>query len=485
MRVARRFDGSLLAGVCRATRVEERDPLIPLDQPLEAARSLCPECLGEADGGYAVEGGHVVLRRTCAEHGTIASEFWENPDHYRRVRAVDERAHENGASCCGPGETCTEGPGPKRCVAVLPITDGCNLECPYCFAASGPGGTHRSFDEVDGMLHAAVAESGPMPLQLSGGEPTIHPDLLPIVRKARGLGYRHIELNTNGIVVANREGFARALREAGVSTLYLQFDGTGADAHDATRGADLGDVKRRAIERAREAGLTVVLAATIVRGRNDTELGNILEFALKNRDVVRGVNFQAVRHFGRYAEDTGHLSLDRIARLLAEQTGYLEPQDLQPFPCCSAVCYLATAILPTPDGAIPLTRFIREADFLEALNGVNERQYMEVLAGTPEAVEVLNDALCACGIEATDLVGKVLEQTLFVSVTGFMDAHTVDVDRMDRCCVQVITREGRLAPFCGYYLTDASGAYAWRDRHVPEDRGLPAGPIVLGVVGDD
>ncbi len=443
-----------------------------LAQYLGPARSLCPSCLGEAPGGYFAQDGTVTLQRNCPEHGVTISPFWGDLEHYRWTQGIEAAAAVNGSrACCAPGTPgCGGDAASRRCVTVLPITDACNLECNYCFAASGPAQTHRSLDEVEAMLRGALTEAGgPTPLQLSGGEPTIHPDILAIVRRARDLGYGHIEVNTNGILVANRPSFAQSLREAGATSLYLQFDGTTDETYQATRGAPLLDVKIRAIEAARGAGLTVILVPTVVPGVNDHELGGILRFAIKNRDVVRGVNIQPVRHLGRFAADSGHLSLDRLAMLLEEQTGFLRTRDLLPIPCCSSACYSATLLLPSPGGAVPLTRYLNEATFLKALANVGERRFMDVLAGTPAAEKVARDVACACGIPFSGLAAKLIKETVFVSVTGFMDSHTVDLDRMARCCVRVVTREGKLAPFCGYYLTDVQGGYAWRDQHHPSD----------------
>ncbi len=155
--------------------------MTPLPQYLGPARSLCPECLAEAPGGYFAERGQVVLRRHCAVHGTIASPFWGDVEHYRWSQRLE------AAACCGPGTPgCDGGAGPKRCVSVLPITDACNLECPYCFASSNPRQAHRDMGEIEAMLRGPLREAGgPTPLQLSGGEPTVHPDILDIIRMAR------------------------------------------------------------------------------------------------------------------------------------------------------------------------------------------------------------------------------------------------------------------------------------------------------------
>lgn len=419
-----------------------------------------------------MENGAVLLRRTCTQHGITTSPFWANVDHYRWLQRIEQTAFANGAeACCAPGTPgCGGDIASRRCVTVVPITDACNLECPYCFASAGPAQTHRPLDQIETMLAGALREAGgPTPIQLSGGEPTVHPQILDVVRSARRLGFTHVEVNTNGILVANRPGFAEALRRAGVDALYLQFDGTTDKTYQATRGTDLFEVKQRAVERAREAGLNVILVPTVVPGVNEHELGSIIQFALTNRDTVRGVNVQPVRHFGRYASDSGHLSLDRVASLLAEQTGFLRSRDLYPVPCCSATCYAATILLPVPGGAVPLTRFLDEATFLKAIANVGERRFMDVLAGTPNAEQVAKDVACACGVPMSGLAARLIKETVFVSVTGFMDSHTVDVDRMGRCCVRVVTQDGQLAPFCGYYLTDDHNEYTWRNRTYPTE----------------
>lgn len=442
------------------------------DMLLDRTRAFCPECLEEVEGAYFASAGRVELRRNCPEHGVTTSAFWGDAEHYRWVMQVEQTAAASGnGACCAPGTPgCGGEAAARRCVTVLPVTDACNLECPYCFAASGPGQTHRDLDDVERMLEGAwAALDGPAPLQLSGGEPTVHPEILSIIARARAQGFTHIEVNTNGVLVANRPGFARDLKEAGVDALYLQFDGTDDEAYQHTRAAGLWKTKQKAVEAARDAGLNVVLVPTIVKGRNDDRLGDILRYALDNVDVVRGVNVQPVRHFGRYSDDTGHLSLDEVARRMAEQTGWFDRDDVHPVPCCSAACYMATILLPHGDGAIPLTRFLKDDLFYRALESVGERRFMDVLAGTPEARQVAEDVACACGVPLGELAGRLIDSTLMVSVTGFMDAETADAERMDRCCVNVVTRDGNLAPFCGYYLTDADGHYAWRARHAPED----------------
>jgi hypothetical protein len=244
--------------------------------------------------------------------------------------------------------------------------------------------------------------------------------------------------------------------------------------------------KHAAIAACRAADLPVVLVPTVVPGTNDHEMGAIVEFALENRDIVQSVNFQPVAHFGRVAEHHGRFSLDEAARRLAAQFDEVEPRELMPVPCCSAYCQSATALVPTGDGVVPVTRFLSDALFTNVSGMVDEADWMELIACTPagkafatetssccapdaDAVgSLLGDAGGCCGggtaVEMPAQVGDLLEKVLPVSFTGFMDADAADAGRLDNCCVSVPTESGDLVPFCAYNMTTDDGEYAIRNR---------------------
>ncbi|WP_255152784.1 radical SAM protein [Halorarius halobius] len=444
---------------------------------LSSTTSLCPTCLERVPGTYEARDDAVFLRRSCPDHGTTSRKVWESLDHWRWARqfgpetdVADDGGSDTGdptsdTGCCSGG-TCSSGGGLRvdgdhACLAVVEITQDCNLSCSYCFASSGPGGKQLPFDEVVDLLDTVRAEGGTRPIQFSGGEPTVHDDLPELVERAREMGFEHVEVNTNGIELATQQGYAERLADAGVTAIYLQFDGVTRDTYETIRAVDLLEIKHEAIEACRDTGLPVILVPTVVPGTNDDEMGDVVRFALDNLDVVQSINFQPVAHFGRYAENEGRFSLDEAARRVADQLDGLEPQDFLPVPCCSSYCQMSTALVPNgEEGVVPLTGLL-DLDNWDTLSGlIDEADWMELLAGTAAGRDTVEVASTCCGFEVPS-AGPVLPVTL----TGFMDADAADVDRLDNCCISVPTPDGDLVPFCAYNMTTEDGRYALRNRH--------------------
>lgn len=421
---------------------------------LSSTTSLCPTCLERVPGAYEARNNAVYLTRSCPEHGTSSRKVWESLDHWEWASDFGP-ANETDAS-----EDLTVD-GDHACLAVVEITQDCNLSCSYCFANSGPGGKQLSFEAVIDLLDTVRKEGGTRPIQFSGGEPTVHDDLPGLIEEAREMGFEHIEVNTNGIELARQEGYAERLADVGVTAIYLQFDGVTRKTYEAIREADLLDIKHRALAACRRAGLSVILVPTVVPGTNDDEMGDIVRFALDNLDVVQSINFQPVAHFGRYEKNEGRFSLDEAARRLATQIEALEPRDFLPVPCCSSYCQMSTAIMPNGEGGVLPLAGLLDLDNWDTLSGlVDEADWMELLAGTPVGHETVEITSNCCGIDVPS-GGNVLPVTL----TGFMDADAADVNRLDNCCISVPTPDGDLVPFCAYNMTTEDGQYALRNRH--------------------
>jgi hypothetical protein len=457
------------------------------DATLSSTTSLCPTCLERVPGRYEARDDAVYLTRECADHGVASRKVWDSLDHWEwagrfgpDVPGRDAPPTDDGTDLVVDSD--------HACLAVVEVTQECNLSCSYCFASSGPGGRELAFGEVRHLLDVVLDSGGPRPIQFSGGEPTIRDDLPELVETAREMGFEHVEINTNGIVLAREDGYAERLVDAGVTAVYLQFDGLDPDTYREIREADLLDHKRAAIEACRRADLPVILVPTVVPGVNDHEMGAIVEFALENLDVVRSVNFQPVSRFGRYADvDTdGRFSLDTAATRLSEQFDAIEPRDLLPAPCCSAYCQSGTALVSTGEGAVPVTRFLDEGLWKSVLGTVDESEWMELLAKTDvgrsaflgdadvgEALGCCGPSGCGGGVDTGPGSGPGLSESTFdlvdtvlpVSFTGFMDADAADVERLGNCCLSVPTPDGDLVPFCGYNMTTDDGEYALRTRY--------------------
>jgi uncharacterized radical SAM superfamily Fe-S cluster-containing enzyme len=297
-------------------------------------------------------------------------------------------------------------------------------------------------------------EGKPVPLQLSGGEPTLHRELTKLVGSARGLGFRKIEVNTNGLALARDSGLCEALREAGLTGVYLQLDGLTAEISEAIRGRDLVAEKARAIENARRAGLEVVLAVTVVPGINDESMWELVRFGVQQR--LTGVNFQPIARTGRFFPSAGsdreRFGVGTFVRQLARQSGgELTACDLSPIPCSDPRCGAMAYVLVCGDRLVPLNRLLSEQE----LSG-----YVADMSDWAQLVGAIDFRKAGgCGCSSPTASGALLadsrlpnENIGFFSIGfhGMMDVHTFDLTRARRCCVHALTIDGRLIPLCVY-----------------------------------
>jgi uncharacterized radical SAM superfamily Fe-S cluster-containing enzyme len=226
-------------------------------------------------------------------------------------------------------------------LAIIDVTNRCNLRCPVCFANAAASGIvyEPTQQEIRAMLEN-LRRNDPVPataLQFSGGEPTVRKDLPDLIRMAKELGFRHVEVNTNGVVLSQSVDACKALVDAGVSTVYLQFDGLTSEVYQFTRGKDLLDVKMKAIENCRKAGLdSIVLVVTLIKGVNDHQIGDIIKFATENFDVVRCINVQPVSICGRIRQEEREkmrITIPDFMKLCEQQTdGKIKVSDFYPVP---------------------------------------------------------------------------------------------------------------------------------------------------------
>ncbi|MFB6175585.1 MAG: radical SAM protein [Halobaculum sp.] len=160
---------------------------------LATTTSLCPDCLEQVPGQYEEQDDGVVLTRECPDHGTASRQVWGSLDHWEWAADFGPDPEYEGGSLAVDDD--------HACLAVVEVTEDCNLSCSYCFASSGPGGAHRSTEEIEALLDT-VETAGGRPIQFSGGEPTVRDDLPELVERARSRGIDHVEVNTNGIRLA-------------------------------------------------------------------------------------------------------------------------------------------------------------------------------------------------------------------------------------------------------------------------------------------
>lgn len=298
--------------------------------------SLCPHCLRRIPARRITEKDAVYLEKSCPEHGDPGKVLlWNNsPKPYHEWTRC-------GSSSAALPDHCPAGCGlcpdhkQKTCTAIIEVTARCNLRCPVCFAASGTGKSpDPDVDRIAGMLEMVLEKAGPCPIQISGGEPTLRDDLREIVALAKSMGFDHIQINTNGIRLAQEEAYGRALVDAGATVIYLQFDGVTDAVYERIRGADLLQLKLKTLENCEKWKVGVVLVPTLVKSVNDGQIGSIIQFAKQWVPTVKGVHFQPMTYLGRYPvspRNEDRLLLSDILAAIEEQTGgELMTQNLLP-----------------------------------------------------------------------------------------------------------------------------------------------------------
>ena len=418
---------------------------------LHKTTALCPTCLKEFDADvWADDEGAVWMTRECPEHGRTETRIWHEADHYMWLRdeAFPKTRPENTIAA---GEPCPFGCGTcgrhmrRGTLLEIEVTRNCNLHCPVCFASSEHGEYDPTLEEIRAMYQViadAVGTDGAV--QLTGGEPTTRKDLMDIIAMGRKMGFWGIEVNTNGLVIANNPDYLLQLVASGVTGIYLSFDGVTGDVYEKTCGRDILDVKLRAIENCRELGIPVVLSVAVVAGLNDGQLGDILKFALENSDVVCGLALQPAFTSGRFdAERAWQYTAGDVIRDLVDQSdGLLEMDDVWPLGCSHPICDTGV-FLVKDDGAE------HRSGFYPATRKMTMEDYSKGYSPDSPQGSVFLDILYKKGID--------VKTGLSVIVMNYMDAYSLDVERLRECSMMVAVPDGRAIPFCSYHLTDDMG----------------------------
>ena len=316
----------------------------------ELTRSLCPECRQVIDAQVLIRDGAVYLRKHCPEHGWHEALVSSDADWYLDSLKYNKPGAIPHDFATGTEQGCPYDCGlcPEHqqhtCLALIEITTRCNLSCPTCFADAGQG-YDLTVAQVEAMLDRLLeTESQPEVLQLSGGEPTVHPQLLEILEAARARDILYVMLNTNGLRLAHEPDFCHELARC-KPIIYLQFDGLAASTYQTLRGRDLLDLKKQALDNLAGAGLYAVLVATVVQGVNDGEIGDILRYGLEHPAVL-GVSYQPVTYAGRclnHQDPLQRTTLPDVLHALEAQTdGLFQVSDFRPVPCPHPTCSAST-----------------------------------------------------------------------------------------------------------------------------------------------
>ena len=439
----------------------------------DSAVSICSTCFRKVDGKIIFQNDRVYLTKHCPQHGNEKVLMADDVEYYRagRERFIKrpEMPHRrNTPTKYGCPYDCGLCPDHEQhsCVSLVEITDACNLRCPICYAESGPERqTHRTLEHIERMLDAVVAnELEPDIVQISGGEPTIHPQFFEVLDAAKRRPIRHLMVNTNGIRIARDAAFAERLASyKPFFEVYLQFDSLRPKPLEVLRGADLRDIRMKALERLNELNISTTLVVTLQKGINDDEIGSIIDFALQQR-CVRGVTLQPVQVAGRtdgYSDALNRLTLSEVRRKILEQSPLFRPEDLVPVPCHPDSLCMGYAFKYGGE-VVPLTHMIGNDVLIEgakntilferegSVQGAFVKLFSTALDPGSQAARLKDLLCCLPKVEVPETVGY--DNVFRLLIVEFIDAHSFDLRSIKKTCVHIVHPDGRLVPFDTYNL---------------------------------
>lgn len=439
----------------------------------DVAISICSTCYRKVEGKIVFQDGNVYMIKLCPEHGREKVLIADDIEYYKRCREVfiktpEQPNHYNTPIRYGCPYDCGLCPDHEQhsCLSLIEVTDACNLQCPICYAESGPTRqTYRSLAHIEQMMDVIVRnEREPDVVQISGGEPTIHPEFFAILDAAKARPIKHLMVNTNGIRLAKDRAFAKRLASYMPGfELYLQFDSFEREALMELRGADLREIRQQAVAHCNEFGISCTLVVTLKKGLNDHEVGKIIDWAV-TQPSIRGVTFQPIQAAGRmeqYDPSRDRLTLTEVRRRILEQTSLFRPEDVIPVPCHPDSLAMGYA-LKFGGQVMPLTGLFppevlinggRNTIVFEQDDAVRDGVFKLFATNhSPQSqAGSLRELLCCLPtVDAPESIGY--ENVFRVLIMQFIDAYSFDVRSVKKSCVHIVHPDGRVIPFDTYNL---------------------------------
>lgn len=434
-----------------------------MNEILHETESLCPVCLKRIPARYERIDGKAYMVKDCPEHGHFKVLFWRDADMYAEWKnqgihapAID-RGKPEKLGCpydCGLCDEHHSG----TCTSILEITYRCNMQCKICFADANAEHFDPDKEQIRAMFETALASNRFCSVQLSGGEPTVRDDLPELVRMGKEMGIVHLQVNSNGLRIANDLDFLRRLKDAGLDLIYLQFDGMDDEIYQTIRGRDMLDIKLRAIENCEKVGMGVLLVPVVIPGVNLHKLGEIVEFAKRHVPTVKGIHFQPVSYFGRYPgrtpPDDSRCGLDDVIHALTVQCpDEISLRHFVPRKQFDPHCDFSSTYYLDDNGRLVCMTDVRQndcdteqTDFVEKTNKYTDKRWRfqaddEKLKNSP----------------LLKFAARTLTHSFSISGKGFQDVWNIDLGRLRGCCVHMITGRGEVIPFCAFHLTSENG----------------------------
>ena len=488
---------------------------------IRQTQSVCPECLKILPTNIFERDGKVFMSKVCPTHGETEELDFGSYDMYKKFSTY----WADGKGALSPNVPIEKCACPTNCglcsnhlshtgLGNIIITNRCDLTCWYCFfyVKKGLEGAYvyePTMEQMTAMVRTLRAQR-PVPgnsLQITGGEPTLRDDLPDIVRMIKHEGIDHVQLNTNGINIALKQELATTLRQAGVSNLYLSFDGATAKTNPKNHWE-----APVTLDNCRKAHLGVVLVPTVIKSINDHELGDILRFAQGNIDIVRAISYQPVSLTGRMSKkerEKYRITIpDCIERIEEQTNGEVTRDDWFPVPSCSPVTSFVEAFTKKPQyelsihfacGAgtyvfedkdtqklIPMTKFVDIKGMLEFLEekteelGSGANSYLIAAKFLSKINSFVNKEKQPKGLSLAKLltsallkhdyssVGQFHLNSMFLGMMHFQDKYNQDEERLQRCDIHYVTPDLRIIPFCSFNVIPE-----WYRDRIQQKYGIP------------
>ena len=427
------------------------------NKTLGQTASVCPICLKQIPAEKYQAGNEIIMKKTCPEHGSFETVVWRGSVNMEEWCQNAPEFTENPLcpTACGICENHKQ----DTCCVVYEITKRCNLHCRFCFADAGAD-SDIPLPQIKADFQKMI-DPGKTLVQISGGEPTVRDDLPEIIQAAKEAGAKYVQLNSNGLRLAEDEKFLQAIAEAGLSFVFMQFDGTRDDIYEYLRGKPLLEKKMQAIRNCEKYGLGVTLVPTLVKGLNTDNIGEIIRLGMKMSPTVRGVHFQPASYFGRIPQTPENENRYTLGELLDDieiQTGgFVQQENLAPACCDHPLCGFHGSFVVMPNNTLlALTKRQTGEGSSCCCCGVSAEDNREYVGSRWERDKSLATETNFDISTLDGFANRVKAYSFTITSMAFQDAWNLDLARLQQCSLHAY-RNGKFIPVCAHYLTSAEG----------------------------
>lgn len=475
---------------------------------MKKTKSICPVCHNLIDAVIFDNDNKTYIEKNCEDHGTFRDVYWGDTEQYYRFEKYlhdgngianhfisDKRGCPHDCGICDVHKTNT-------ILANIDITNRCNLRCPICFANAAASGYlyEPTVEQIHEMM-TVLRNQEPVKctaIQFTGGEPTMRLDLFHLIRMAKEMGFKHIQLATNGLKLSESVNYCYLLRESGLKTVYLQFDSVNPESYLETRGFNALPIKLKAIQNCREAKMPIDIVPTVIKGINDHELGDMVRFVADNIDIIKGINFQPVSFKGRIDSDKREqqrITIPDVLNNIDKQTnGAIISEDFYPVSFIVPLTNFANAItgfenvefsihphcgagahvyVDNEKKMTPLARFVDVEGlheyFDEVALEIEGVRYFKTIArwrgikkllrgirqhvddsNAPKDIDFPKNFINLFVDRSGNAIKVFHKKMMFIGIMHFQDLYNMDIERIQRCGIHYVVPDGRVIPFCTY-----------------------------------